>query len=111
MDWNAYLSNASNNLGSFRKAAPETAKGFGALSLAALTEGAVTLRNKELICIGIGIAKQCDDCIGFHVKAAIHAGVTRQEIVETISVAMYLGGGPSFMHGAKALDAFDQLSG
>ncbi|SFL02764.1 alkylhydroperoxidase AhpD family core domain-containing protein [Loktanella salsilacus] len=62
------------------------------------------------MCIAIGIAKQCDDCIGFHVKAAIAAGVTREEIAETISVAMYMGGGPSFMYGARALEAFDQMS-
>ncbi len=110
MDWKKYLSNASQNLARFRKAAPDTAKGFGALSQAALAEGAISLRNKELICIAIGIAKQCDDCIGFHVKAAILAGVTREEIADVICVAMYMGGGPSFMYGAKALEAFDQLN-
>jgi AhpD family alkylhydroperoxidase len=110
MDWKTHLAEASANLGKFRKAAPETAKGFGALSQAVLAEGHVSLRHKELMCIAIGIAKQCDDCIGFHVKAAIAAGVTREEIAETISVAMYMGGGPSFMYGARALEAFDQMS-
>ncbi|WP_386681446.1 carboxymuconolactone decarboxylase family protein [Loktanella sp. R86503] len=110
MNWKDHLAGASANLSKFRKTSPETAKGFGALSQAALAPGHVDLRHKELMCIAIGIAKQCDDCIGFHVKAAIAAGVTREEIAETISVAMYMGGGPSFMYGARALEAFDQMS-
>jgi AhpD family alkylhydroperoxidase len=110
MNWKDHLAEASANLVSFRKAAPDSAKGFGALSQAALSEGSVTLRHKELMCIAIGISKQCDDCIGFHVKAAMLAGVSREEIVEKISVAMYMGGGPSFMYRATALDAFDQIS-
>ena len=110
MDWKIHLSEAAANLAQFRKAAPDTAKGFGSLSQAALAEGAIGIRHKELMCLAIGIAKQCDDCIGFHIKGAIQAGATRAEIAETISVAMYMGGGPSFMYGAKALEAFDQLS-
>ena len=110
MDWKAYLSTASQNLASYRKAAPCAAKGFGALSQSALVDGVIELKQKELMCIAIGIAKQCDDCIGFHVKAAIQTGATREELAETISVAIYMGGGPSFMYGAKALEAFDQFS-
>ena len=62
------------------------------------------------MCLAIGIIRQCNDCIGFHVKAAVAAGATRDEIAETITVTMYMGGGPAYMYGAKALDAFDQLT-
>ena len=111
MDWNVFLADANRNLSEYRQMEPEVAKGFGALSQAAMADGALGLRQKELMCIAIGIAKQCNDCIGFHIKAAIRAGVTREEVAETISVAMYMGGGPSFMYGARALEAYDQMSG
>ena len=48
--------------------------------------------------------------IGFHTEAAIKYGATRDEIVETIGVAVYMGGGPSYVYGAQVLEAFDQLA-
>ncbi len=110
MDWSAYLTEANRNLASFRKAEPEAAQGFGAMAKAAMSPGALSTKDKELMCIAIGISKQCNDCIGFHVKAAIAAGATRDEVAETVSVAMYMGGGPAFMYGARALEAYDQFS-
>lgn len=110
MDWKAYLTEANRNLAAFRTCRPEAAEGFAGMARAAMAEGAVTVRHKELMCIAIGIIRQCNDCIGFHVKAAIRAGATRDEVAETISVAMYMGGGPAYMYGARALEAFDQFS-
>ena len=110
-DWIAELDISNANLTKLRQLQPDTAKGFTALHRGAMQEGALGVKEKELIALSIGIAKQCVDCIGFHIKAAIRAGATRDEVAETISVAIMMGGGPSFMYGAKALEAFDQLSG
>ena len=73
-------------------------------------DGSLTSREKELVALGIGISKQCVDCIGFHMQSAIKAGATRDDIAETIGVAMMMGGGPAYMYGVKALEAYDQLS-
>ena len=110
MDWKSFLTEANRNLGSYRRCEPETAAAFSGLSRAAMGEGALSVRQKELMCIAIGIARQCNDCIGFHVKAARMAGASREEVAETISVAIYMGGGPSFMYGARALEAYDQFA-
>lgn len=110
MDWKAELNEANHNLAAFRKASPEGAAGFTAMHKAAMGPGALSVKEKELMCIAIGIVRQCVDCIGFHVKAAIAAGATRDEIAETISVTVYMGGGPAYMYAVKALEAFDQLS-
>ena len=67
-------------------------------------------KTKELIALAIGIAARCDGCLAFHAKAAAKYGATREEILETIAVAVYMGGGPSMIYGAEALEAFDQLS-
>ena len=109
MDWKTTIAESNANLEAYRAVAPETAKGFSALHHAAMAEGALDVKSKELIALGIGIAKQCIDCIGFHVIAAKKAGASREDIAETVSVAIMMGGGPSFMYGAKALDAYDQL--
>ena len=66
-------------------------------------------KTKELIALAIGIAGRCDGCVGFHTQAAIRHGADRDGILETIGVAIYMGGGPSYVYGAAALQAFDQL--
>lgn len=111
MDWKAELAEANQNLAAYRRASPEGAAGFSAMHKAAMGPGAVGTKEKELICIAIGIVRQCVDCIGFHVKAAIAAGATRDEITEVVTVSMYMGGGPAYMYGVKAIEAFDQLTG
>ena len=110
MDWSQFLTHANRNLAAFRKTQPDAAQGFGAMAKAAMAPGALSAKDKELMCVAIGISKQCNDCIGFHVKAAIAAGASREEIAETISVAMYMGGGPAFMYGARALEAYEQFA-
>ena len=62
------------------------------------------------IVLGIAVATRCDPCIAFHAEAAVKHGATREEIMETIGIAIYMGAGPSVMYAAKALDAFDQAA-
>ncbi len=109
MDWKAELADANANLALYRRADPEGAAGFSAMHKAAMGDGHLGTKEKELICIAIGIVRQCVDCIGFHAKAAKAAGATREEITEVITVSMYMGGGPAYMYGVKALEAYDQL--
>ncbi len=53
---------------------------------------------------------RCDPCIAFHAEGAVKQGATREEILETIGLAIYMGAGPSVMYAAKALEAFDQFA-
>ena len=94
-----------------RPSIPDAMQGFSALAKAALVDGALDTRTKELIAIAISIALRCDGCIAFHVKAARRAGASRDEMLETIAMAIYMGGGPSMVFGAEALQAFDQFDG
>lgn len=110
MDWKDYLAESSATIAAYRKASPDTAAGFTALHKAALSPGALSVREKELQALAIGVAQRCLDCIGFHVQAAAKAGASREDVVETISVAVMMGGGPAYMYGVKALAAFDELS-
>ncbi|PWK62206.1 carboxymuconolactone decarboxylase family protein [Roseicyclus mahoneyensis] len=109
MDWKDTLRHTSSLLGPMRAEQAATAKGFHELHEAALAPGALSTKHKELIALAIGISKQCNDCIGYHVKAAIRAGATRDEVAETINVCVMMNGGPGYMYGAKAMEAFDQL--
>ena len=110
MDWKTHLKHQSEALATYRKLRPETGSGFTNLHRSTMGEGALTVREKELIALAIGISTRCVDCIGFHVQGAIKAGATRDDVADTISVAVMMGGGPAYMYGVKALEAFDQLS-
>jgi len=109
MDWTKFLEETNVELGALRPAMPGAAKGFAELAKAATAPGALDSKTKELIALAIGIDARCEGCIGFHVKAAARHGATRAEIVETIAMTVYMGGGPSLMYGAKALAAYDAL--
>lgn len=88
---------------------PETMRGFGALHKAACAEGKVSTKTKELIALGIAIAVRCDGCIAFHTHDAIKAGASQEEILETIGVAIMMGGGPALIYGCEALAALRQF--
>ena len=83
--------------------------GFDQLGRAALADGAMSRKSKELICLGIAISARSEDCIMYHVHDAICAGATREEILETIEVAILMGGGPAVVYGTKALHALEQF--
>ena len=88
---------------------PAVMGAFGRLHGAASADGALSPKVKELIALAIGITVRCNGCIAYHVHDAAAAGASRDEILETIGVAILMGGGPSVMYGAEALTALDQL--
>lgn len=88
---------------------PDTMAAFQKLHEAGSTQGALSPKIKELIALAIGIAVRCDGCIAFHVYDALEAGATKAEIVDTIGVAILMGGGPAVVYGSSALEALEQF--
>ncbi len=99
----------SSTLAPLRRSQPGAMHGFHHLSQAALGDGAVSAKTKELMALALGVAAHCDGCIAFHAKALVELGASRAEVEETLAVAVYMGGGPSLMYTADALTAFDQF--
>jgi AhpD family alkylhydroperoxidase len=62
-----------------------------------------------LIALSIAIAVHCNGSIDFHVHYALNAGASRQEILETIGVAILMSGSPSMVFGCEALEALNQF--
>ena len=86
MDWKTELAEANRNLDAFRDAHPGVAKGFSSLHHGGMKKGALSEKEKELMALAIGIARQCVDCIGFHTRAAIKAGAEHDGVCEKIGV-------------------------
>jgi AhpD family alkylhydroperoxidase len=91
---------------SLRQAAPEAWAGFGQLHDAALADGVLPARVKEVMALVIAVVKQCDGCIAYHAKAAAARGATPQEVAEALSVALLMDGGTATVYGPRAWDAY-----
>jgi len=108
-NWPQMATELSGAVKDLRGGAPEVMKGFSAIAQAALKANALDTKTKELIALAIGVATRCDGCIAFHAEAAVKLGATRDEVLETMGMAIYMGAGPSVMYAAQALEAFDQF--
>lgn len=109
-DWSGMTKELTATLREMRSGAPEVMKAFSSIAQAALQAKALDTKTKELIALAIGVATRCDDCIAFHAKAAVEQGATRDEVFETLGLAIYMGAGPSVMYAAHALDAYKAFS-
>ena len=100
----------STQLAKMRKEMPDVMTGFSALAQAASKDGVLDKKTKELIAIALAVANHCPGCIGFHSQALVKLKTSREELLETLSMAIYMGGGPSLMYAAEALEAFEEFS-
>jgi AhpD family alkylhydroperoxidase len=83
--------------------------GFHELHQAGMADGALSTKTKELIALAIAVTIRCEGCIVFHMEAALRAGATHQEISDAVGVSLVMGGGPSMVYGAKAIQAMHQF--
>ena len=74
-----------------RKFMPDTARAFENLISATFKDGALSLKVKELIAIGIAVSMRCNDCIDHHAVIAKELGATEKEIAEAMSVGFEMG--------------------
>ncbi len=101
----------SASLARLRADTPETLRGFSALAQAATRPGALDKKTKELIAMALSVAARCDPCIGFHAETLVKLGTTRAELEDMLGMCVYMGGGPSLMYAAKALQAYEEFGG
>src|SRR5438046_627782 len=108
--WPGKTKELATQLRNLRADAPEVMKAFSAIAQAALVPKALDGRTKELIALAIAVAVRCDDCVGFHVKAALQQGASSAEVSEALGMAIYMGAGPSVMYASHALEALEQFA-
>ncbi|MEQ8770459.1 MAG: carboxymuconolactone decarboxylase family protein [Phycisphaerales bacterium] len=96
-------------MGSMKEQAPDIARSFGGMYQKLMGPGELSVLQKELIAIGIGMAIRCEPCIYAHVEKAVKAGATREQLLETAGVVVMMQGGPGYTHVPELLDAMDAL--
>lgn len=93
-----------------RASMPELMSGFHALHQATMKAGAMDVREKELVAVGIGMAIRCENCIYTHVRSAIKAGATREQVLEAAGVGVMIGGGTSYTYLPRVHEALEALA-
>ena len=93
-----------NKIKKLNALAPEVTKAFWAFDKAAVAEGVVPVKYKELIAIGVALTTQCPYCIKIHTANARKAGATEAEIAEAAMVAASLRAGAAVTHATFALE-------
>jgi AhpD family alkylhydroperoxidase len=72
-----------------------------------MKEGALTVKEKELIAVAVAHTTGCPYCIEIHTKGAKRASASKEEVAESIMVATALKAGSAIAHGVNALNAYD----
>lgn len=83
--------------------------GFTQLHAAGMEDGVLSCRMKELMALSISICQCNEGCVVYHLQNALSADAKREEILESIGVAIVMGGGPAVVYACNALEILDQL--
>jgi len=104
-----FFENFKNDVAKMKEQAPDTVNGFATMFGKIMKDGALTLREKELVALGIGVAQRCVPCIRAHVQKSLDAGATKEQILEAASVAVMMGGGPAYTHIPVVIETLEAL--
>ena len=85
--------------------APDVMKAFWAFDKAAVADGAIPVKYKELIAVAVALSTQCPYCIEIHTGNARRAGATDTELTETAMVTAALRAGGAVTHATHVLSA------
>jgi len=84
-------------------------KNFLGMEEAAFSDGALTIKTKELIAVGISVVTDCESCMQWHIEQAKRAGATEREVLEAVEVGMEMGGGRATVSARFALEVMGAL--
>lgn len=84
-------------------------KRFFALDTRTYQEGALDTRTKELLGLVASMVLRCDDCISYHLIRCVEEGLGDEELFETFSVGLVVGGSIVIPHLRRAVSTLEEL--
>ena len=103
-----YTRSNLRNLKELNKYAPDGFKGYSNFSAAAMKEGKLSAKFKEIIAVAVATATQCPYCIDVHSKNAIKKGATNEELAEAILVSSALCAGGAYAHMINMIESYNE---
>ena len=73
-------------------------------------EGALSVKQKELMALSIAIYAGCEMCVYYHTYGAMKHGAKKEELFEAAAVAYYMGGGPAFAYINYLFGALEEIA-
>jgi AhpD family alkylhydroperoxidase len=93
-----------------RELIPDVYAGYTEMDKAAMADGALSAKTKQLIGLAIAVTLECDGCIASHGRGAAREKATKEEVAEAMGVAIAMNGGPGTVWGPRALAAFEEFA-
>ena len=109
-DWKTLVKNGGGAIGILGKGNGGIMQGIVALAKAEESKGALDKKTRELIALAVAATTRCDTCIAIHASEAVKAGATRDELLETLAVAVSLNAGAALVYSSRILEAYDQFA-
>ncbi|MCH2195600.1 carboxymuconolactone decarboxylase family protein [Kordia sp.] len=75
----------------------------------AFTAGALDVQTKELLGLVASTVLRCDDCIKYHLESCYKEGLSKEKVVETLSIATLIGGTIVIPHLRRAYEYWEAL--
>jgi len=75
----------------------------------AFAEGALPKKTKELLGLGNSMVLRCDDCVRYHLEACYKLGISKEEVVEALSISLLIGGTIVIPHLRRAYEFWEAL--
>lgn len=75
----------------------------------AFKEGHLSVKTKELLGLVASAVLRCDDCISYHLETCYKEGVSKEEVMETLSIATLIGGTIVIPHLRRAYEFWEAL--
>lgn len=75
----------------------------------AYMEGALSKKTKELLGLGNSLVLRCDDCVRYHLEECHKLGLTKEEVVEGMSISLLIGGTIVIPHLRRAFEYWEAL--
>ena len=83
-------------------------KRFFALDSRAYEKGVLNVKTKEMLGLVASTVLRCNDCITYHVLRCVQEGITDEELLEALNVALIVGGSITIPHIRRAVETLDQ---
>jgi len=75
----------------------------------AFAEGALDKKTKELLGLVASTVLRCDDCVKYHLEASFNEGISKEEVMETLSIGTFIGGTIVIPHLRRAYEYWEAL--
>ncbi|MFC7442949.1 carboxymuconolactone decarboxylase family protein [Laceyella putida] len=104
------LNEYKEGIGQLAKHLPEVASAYNKFTSACFSEGELSLKEKHLIALALGIYSNDEYCIIYHAKGAVDNGASDKEMLEAAGVSAAFGGGMAMSQAVTVLiDALNEF--